>query len=173
MFNVEQVKRYCHKEDIPLIEGYAEAASSDEIYVVHHRNEIQPDGTRHTRKWLKDHHLYWGRPHWELIFMKDVDHRKLHKNDYHESDFWATTRKFGILKMQGTKRTDSRRQEQSMRAKAFWSSNREKMHEALCKRYSVYKNTYGMKREEIAKKLGFTEWKVEQLHKRGVLKCYL
>lgn len=173
MFNASHVRRYCHEGDIPLIEGYAEAVASDELYVIHHRNEIQPDGVRCTIKWLKEHHLYWGRPYWELIFMKDTEHRKLHKNDYHESDFWTATRKSGIHKMQATKRTDTGRQAQSSRSKAFWSANREKMHDALCKRYSVYKNTYGMKREEISKKLGFTEWKVEQLHKKGVLKCYL
>ena len=45
---------------------------------MHHRREIQPDGTRVSVQELKDNGLYYGRPASELIFMRGPEHSYLH-----------------------------------------------------------------------------------------------
>ena len=105
--------------------------------------------------------------------MKDTEHRKMHMQDYHSSEFWKESNVQRVQNMTGTKNSSSSKVKTSSRMKDFWSANREKMHESLCKRYSVYKNTYGLRRKDIAHKLGITEWKVEQLHNKGELKCLM
>ena len=173
MFNWNGIKKMTTLADLPLIEGYEEAVSSPEKYVLHHRAEIQPDGVHCSRQWLKEHHIYWNRPYWELIFMKDTEHRKMHMKDYHSSKFWKDSNVQRVESMISTKNSSSSKVKMSSRMREFWTKNHEKMHDAFCKRPSVYKDNYGMRREDIAKTLGITEWKVEQLHKKGELKCLL
>lgn len=72
-----------------------------------------------------------------------------------------------------TKNSSSSKAETSSRMKDFWSVNREKMHKAFCARPAVYKDIYGLTKKQIADKLGKTCWAVEQLHKKGELKCFL
>lgn len=77
MIDATQVKKYC-REDISLIENYAEAVSSEEKYHCHHRLELN-DGIILTKKDLANMGLYYKRPASELIFMKRAEHIRLHK----------------------------------------------------------------------------------------------
>ena len=72
-------KSYC-SEPLDKIEHYEEAlAEGFKCWCIHHRLEIQPDGTRMSRQELKDKDLYYDRPASELVFMREHDHRSMHK----------------------------------------------------------------------------------------------
>ena len=74
-------KSYC-TEPLDKIEHYEEALSEGfEGWCIHHRREIQPDGTRVSAQELKDQGLYCGRPASELIFMRFGEHSALHNKD--------------------------------------------------------------------------------------------
>lgn len=63
------------------IENYNEAINDmNETWHCHHRLEINDDYIN-TREDLKLMNLYYNRPPEELIFLKCVDHIKLHQNN--------------------------------------------------------------------------------------------
>ena len=71
-------KSYC-SEQLDKIEHYEEALSEDFAgWCMHHRLEIQPDGTIVSVQELKDQGLYYGRPASELVFMRFGEHSALH-----------------------------------------------------------------------------------------------
>ena len=71
-------KRYC-SEPLELVENYQQAeAENFKGWCMHHKLEIQPDGTRVSRQELKDKDLYYDRPANELVFMKVCEHNRLH-----------------------------------------------------------------------------------------------
>lgn len=71
-------KSYC-SEPLDKIEHYEEAlAENFKGWCIHHRLEIQQDGTRVFMKELIDQNLYYGRPASELVFMKVSEHMTLH-----------------------------------------------------------------------------------------------
>lgn len=73
-------------EPLELVENYKQALADDfEGWCIHHRLEIQPDGTRVSRQELKDNGLYYGRPASELIFMRNGEHTTLHWLGKHHS----------------------------------------------------------------------------------------
>lgn len=77
--DISKVKSFC-KDDISLIEGYDEAISSNECYACHHRLEFTLDNEfAHTRDELIRLGMYYKRPYFELIFMKDSEHSALHR----------------------------------------------------------------------------------------------
>ena len=74
-------KSYC-SEPLDKIEHYEEASAEDFAgWCIHHRLEIQPDGTRVSAKELIDQNLYYGRPASELVFMRNGEHSYLHNKD--------------------------------------------------------------------------------------------
>ena len=73
------------KESLDQVENYQQAKADNFVgWCMHHRVEIQPDGTRVSMQELKDKGLYYGRPASELIFMRFGDHSALHstRNTY-------------------------------------------------------------------------------------------
>ena len=71
-------KSYC-SEPLDKIENYQQAlAEGFKGWCIHHRLEIQPDGTRVSVQELIDKGLYFGRPASELIFMRFGEHSALH-----------------------------------------------------------------------------------------------
>ena len=71
-------RAFC-KESLDKIENYQQAlAENFKGWCIHHRREIQPDGTRVSRQELKDKGLYYGRSASELIFMRNGEHSALH-----------------------------------------------------------------------------------------------
>ena len=78
-------KSYC-SEQLELIENYMAAKADDfEGWCIHHRLEIQQDGTRVSRQELNDKNLYFHRPASELIFMRFGEHMTLHSTGKHHS----------------------------------------------------------------------------------------
>ena len=74
-------KSYC-SEPLDKIEHYEEALAEDFAgWCIHHRLEIQPDGTRVSAQELKDKGLYYNRPASELVFMRREEHISLHHKD--------------------------------------------------------------------------------------------
>ena len=73
-------KKFC-SEPLELVENYRQAlAENFKGWCMHHRLEIQPDGTRVSRQELKEKGLYLSRPAEELIFMRFGEHSALHSN---------------------------------------------------------------------------------------------
>ena len=73
-----QREDYCC-EPFELVENYAAAKADDfKGWDIHHRLEIQKDGTRMSKQELIDKGLYYGRPASELVFMRHGEHTTLH-----------------------------------------------------------------------------------------------
>ena len=71
-------RAFC-KESLDQVENYQQALAEDFAgWCIHHRLEIQPDGTRVSRQQLIDQDLYYGRPASELVFMRNSEHLSLH-----------------------------------------------------------------------------------------------
>ena len=79
MINEKCAKKYC-SDDISKIENYEQAiADTTQTWVIHHQLELTLDGEPAlTSKQLKMHDMYYHRPYYELIFLTDAEHRKLH-----------------------------------------------------------------------------------------------
>lgn len=77
-----QARKYC-SEDISLIEGYAEAKAANFVgFCIHHRLEYLPCQNRWVSKQeLIEKGIYYGRPSWELVFMRIAEHQKFHRQD--------------------------------------------------------------------------------------------
>ena len=74
----KNLKSYC-SEPLELVENYKQAEADDfEGWCIHHRLEIQQDGTRVSAQELKDNGLYYDRPSNELVFMRKLEHHRLH-----------------------------------------------------------------------------------------------
>ena len=111
-------KSYC-SEPLDKIEHYEEALAEDfKGWDIHHRREIQPDGTRVSRQELIDQNLYYGRPASELMFMRHGEHRMLHN--------------IGNTYMKGHKHSEESRQKNSLahRGKQLSEETRKKLSEA-------------------------------------------
>ena len=71
-------RAFC-KESLDQIDNYQQAlAEKFKGWCIHHRLEIQPDGTRVSMQELKSKGLYYGRPASELIFMRCGENKRLH-----------------------------------------------------------------------------------------------
>ena len=72
-------KSYC-SEPLELVENYQQAEAENFVnWQIHHRLEIQPDGTRMSRQELVNQGKYLNRPASELVFIRKHDHLSLHK----------------------------------------------------------------------------------------------
>lgn len=76
MISINSVKMYC-SENISNIENYELAIKDDVKWVCHHRLEIV-NGKSIPIKELMEKNLYYHRPANELIFMSELEHKKLH-----------------------------------------------------------------------------------------------
>mgnify|MGYP001772171761 CR=1 FL=1 len=107
-------KNYC-SEPLELVENYKQAeADGFEGWCMHHRLEIQPDGTRVSAKELIDKKLYWKRPASELIFMRFGEHSTLHNAGKNHPFFG----KIGAFT--GKHHTNETRQKMSVNNGRFW-----------------------------------------------------
>ena len=80
MINRKTVRSYC-KDDISKIENYEQAINDTKRWVCHHRLELSIDGEQvHTPESLIRLGMYFKRPYFELIFMPQVEHIRLHQN---------------------------------------------------------------------------------------------
>lgn len=122
MVDIEHCKRYCRKDKLPLVEGYAEAVSSPLKYVLHHRAEIQPDGLNVSSKWLKEHHIYYGREPFELIFLEASAHNKMHRDAWWKSSSWSDSRRRQNEKLRESKNTEENKLSVSKKTKALWDN---------------------------------------------------
>ena len=79
MIKNSKVKLFC-RDDISLIENYNEAvADTENVWVCHHRLELTLDGEfANSKADLIRYGMYYNRPYFELIFLPDTVHRKMH-----------------------------------------------------------------------------------------------
>lgn len=79
MINEKTVKMYC-RDDIHKIENYEKAVADDKRWVCHHRLELTINNEyAHSPTELIQMGMYWKRPYFELIFMLQTDHIKMHQ----------------------------------------------------------------------------------------------
>lgn len=80
MINRKTARSYC-KDDISKIENYEQAINDTELWVCHHRLELTINGEQvHNPDTLSKLGMYKKRPYFELIFMPQAEHIKLHQN---------------------------------------------------------------------------------------------
>ena len=74
-----RMKMYC-KDDLSKIENYHEAVNDKEnIWHLHHRLELTINGEfAHFKEDLIRLNMYYHRPAFELIFLREDEHHKLH-----------------------------------------------------------------------------------------------
>lgn len=78
MINRKTARSYC-KDDISKIENYEQAINDTELWVCHHRLELTINGEQvHNPDTLSKLGMYKKRPYFELIFMPQAEHIKLH-----------------------------------------------------------------------------------------------
>ena len=122
-------KSYC-SEPLELVENYQQAeADGFEGWCIHHRLEIQQDGTRVSMQELIDKGLYFGRPAEELVFMRREEHISLHSKDKHLS---AETRRKLSEANKGKHRSAESRLKMSaaLKGRTFSAESRRKMSKA-------------------------------------------
>lgn len=114
--DIHKVKAFC-KDDISLIEGYDIAISSVECYACHHRLEFTLNNEfAHTKDDLIRLGMYYKRPYFELIFIKDSEHSKLHRQIE-----WAARRRKGC---KGWKATEEQKIKMSLAHKGKRPNNK-------------------------------------------------
>ena len=130
MINEKLAHKYC-RDDLSKIENYEKAiADTTQTWVIHHQLELTLDGEPAlTRKQLKMHDMYYHRPYYELIFLTDAEHRKLHMHMSEE-----TRRKISESK-KGKKRAPfseehRRKMSEAKKGRTFSEETRRKMSEA-------------------------------------------
>lgn len=81
----QNTKRYC-REPLSNVENYEVAVSSPDKYELHHRDEIKilPSGVevRRSKEELIENGRYFNCPANELIFLPQIEHRKMHNFKY-------------------------------------------------------------------------------------------
>ena len=114
-------------EPLEKIEHYEEAlAEGFKGWCMHHRLEIQPDGTRMSRKDLKDKGLYYDRPAEELVFMRNGEHMTLHMTGMKRS---TDTCKKMSASLKGKHRSAETRQKiaETLKGRTFSEEHRQKI----------------------------------------------
>ena len=79
MITNSKVKQFC-KDDISLIENYDKAiADNTQVWICHHRMELTLDGEfANSKQDLIRYGMYYNRPYFELIWLPDSEHRRMH-----------------------------------------------------------------------------------------------
>lgn len=77
----KNVYKYC-KDDITKIENFNKAFNDrNNVWICHHKLELTLSGEfANSVAELKRMNMYFNRPYYELIFIKNSDHIKLHRN---------------------------------------------------------------------------------------------
>lgn len=135
MINEKCAKSFC-KDDISKIENYDKAvADTTKTWDLHHRLELTLDGEfAHTKADLIRLDMYYNRPYFELIFLKQSEHLKMHNNNRSEE----TRRKLSNVH-KGKKRAP------------FSDDTRRKMSEAKkCNNHPLYRKHHS---EETKRKM--------------------
>ena len=126
-------KSYC-SEPIDKIEHYEEALADNFAgWCMHHRLEIQHDGTRVSAQELIDKGLYFHRPASELVFMKVGEHRSLH----------CSLHNIGNTYMKGHKHSADTRQKiaEANKGKHHTEKTRQKISESLKGKHNCTKDS--------------------------------
>lgn len=97
------VYKFC-KDDISKIENYEQAINDTEnVWCCHHRLELTLDGDyAHSKEDLIRMGMYYNRPYFELIFMKDNEHTRLHR----KAEIKAGKKLFGGKTRKGEKASE-------------------------------------------------------------------
>lgn len=94
--DLNYLRRIC--KNIEEIENYEQAVNDlENKYECHHRMEIQPDGTKLTKKWMIEHKIYFNVDPCMLIFLTTTEHRKIHHKNKINSEVTKNKIRFAQL----------------------------------------------------------------------------
>lgn len=155
MINIKRAKLFC-KEDPSLIENYDKAINDKtQTWHIHHRLEVQEDGTHVLAKELEEQGLLYNRPACELIFLTPTDHKKLHNigNTYFlgkkHSDETRQKMKDHHKGMLGKKHLDETKRKMGEARKG--NTNRLGKHHTKEAKQKIREGNIGKKRSEATK----------------------
>ena len=143
MINEKWAKKYC-RDDLSKIENYEQAiADTTQTWDLHHRLELTLDGEfALSQDQLKMHDMYYNRPYYELIFLTQAEHRRLHnmnrsedtRRKISESHKGKVSPKKGVTLSEDTRRKMSNAKKGKKR-KPFTAEHRAKLAESARKRW--------------------------------------
>lgn len=119
--------KYWRNGEQSHIENYEQAkADGFRGWCIHHRLELNPDGTtRFTKNELVNKGLYWNRPAEELVYMRITEHYDIHR----KSNSLLKRKKMLGRKLRS--KTASERKHLSTIAKKQWARKHTEMCEAI------------------------------------------
>lgn len=122
----DEVRKYCRKIYHHLIENYAEAVNSEEMYICHHRKEITEDGKNaFTADELIDLGEYYHRPPEELIFLTKSAHKALHMVANNKDNGVTVEHKREMAKLRNRKWREKHREEVNQKSRERYANDKE------------------------------------------------
>lgn len=145
-----RMKMYC-KDELSKIENYYDAVNDKENkWVLHHRLELTLNGEfAHTQAELIRMNMYYHRPAFELIFLKENEHHKLHGQFHKMTDNGIQAIKD---KNTGRKRTEEQKKLISNRTKEAMK-NSEKYNKWRCEKLLQKRDRLEKELETVTKLL--------------------
>lgn len=122
----DEVRKYCRKIYHHLIENYDEAINSEEMYICHHRKEIDKDGRNaFSADELIDLGEYFHRPPEELIFLTKSEHKALHQAANNKDRNVTEEHKREVAKARQKRYREKHREEINQKSKERYANNAE------------------------------------------------
>lgn len=122
----DEVRKYCRRIYHHLIENYEKAINSDEMYICHHRKEIDKDGRNaFSADELIDLGEYFHRPPEELIFLTKSEHKALHQAANNKDRIVTDEHKRELNKARQKRYREKHKEEINVKARERWKTKSE------------------------------------------------
>ena len=133
MIGKNTIKRFVRKGELEKIENYDKAiADKTQIWHCHHRLELTLDGEfAHTKEELKRLGMYYHRPYFELIFVTNAEHGKIHsksRSEEHRKKLSEASKRNNGMK---TSEEARKKVSESLKGRKFSEERRKHMSEAM------------------------------------------
>lgn len=155
----DEVRKYCRKIYHHLIENYDEAINSEEMYICHHRKEIDKDGRNaFSADELIDLGEYFHRPPEELIFLTKSEHKALHQAANNKDRNVSEEHKREVAKARQKRYREKHKEELNQKAKDRYATDpeyrekRQKQNREKAKRFKEQHPNYNKKSLEKFRK---------------------
>ena len=155
----DEVRKYCRRIYHHLIENYEKAVNSDEMYICHHRKEIDKDGRNaFSADELIDLGEYFHRPPEELIFLTKSEHKALHQAANNKDRNVSEEHKRELAKARQKRYREKHREELNQKTKERYATDpvyrkkRQSQNREKAKRFKERHPNYNKERLEEFRK---------------------